>query len=138
MKNQFKNKESLEILHIKNMVCDRCIKVVNDEITNLGHKIQSIEQGKVSLENGIYEDEADAIALVLEENGVKLLNDKKSRIVSKIKIEVIKYIHMGETIPEKMNFSTYISHKIGKDYSYLSTLFNVMFNRSRFCEHVWT
>ena len=133
-----KKNTSLEVLHIKNMVCDRCIKVVGEEISKLGFNIQFIELGKVGLQSRINVDEVDLIAHVLEENGFKLLNDKKSRIISKIKIEVIKYIHMGETIPERMNFSTYISHKIGKDYSYLSTLFNVMFNRSRFCEHVWT
>ncbi len=119
-----KKNTSLEVLHIKNMVCDRCIKVVGEEISKLGFNIQFIELGKVGLQSRINVDEVDLIAHVLEENGFKLLNDKKSRIISKIKIEVIKYIHMGETIPERMNFSTYISHKIGKDYSYLSTLFS--------------
>ena len=119
-----KNDTAVEVLHIKNMVCDRCIKVVGDEITSLGFKIQFIELGKVGLKSSVNNDEVVLIAKALEENGFKLLNDKKSRIVSKIKIEVIKYIHMGETIPEKKNFSTYLSEKIGKDYSYLSTLFS--------------
>ena len=94
-----KKNTSLEVLHIKNMVCDRCIKVVGEEISKLGFNIQFIELGKVGLQSRINVDEVDLIAHVLEENGFKLLNDKKSRIISKIKIEVIKYIHMGETIP---------------------------------------
>ena len=119
-----KNDTAVEVLHIKNLVCDWCIKVVGDEITSLGFKIQFIELGKVGLKSSVNNDEVVLIAKALEENGFKLLNDKKSRIVSKIKIEVIKYIHMGETIPEKVNFSTYLSEKIGMDYSYLSTLFS--------------
>ena len=36
-------------LYIKNMVCDRCVKVVREELQKLGYGIKSIEPGKVEL-----------------------------------------------------------------------------------------
>jgi hypothetical protein len=43
------------ILHIKNMVCNRCIKVVADELTKLGYSIKSIgllkDSGRVLIDN---------------------------------------------------------------------------------------
>ena len=38
-------------LYIKNMVCDRCIKVVSEELTNLGYEVIKIKLGEAVIDN---------------------------------------------------------------------------------------
>lgn len=115
---------SYDELHIKNMVCNRCIKVVNEELTKLGFTIRSIELGKVVLDSTIDEKGFDSIKHSLKGNGFELLSDKKSKIISKIKTEIIKAVHYGDGIRKNINFSDYLSRQVGNDYSYISNLFS--------------
>ena len=36
-------------IHIKNMVCDRCTRVVRDELEKLGLEVDRVELGKATL-----------------------------------------------------------------------------------------
>ena len=40
---------SEKTLYIKNMVCDRCIRTVRDELTKLGMEIEEVRLGVVTL-----------------------------------------------------------------------------------------
>lgn len=111
-------------LYIKNMVCNRCIKVVKDEFVKLNLNIEEIELGKVIISSEIPQDKIEQVKKVLDENGFELIDDKKSKLIEKIKRVVIKRIHHGEEIPETKNCSDIISFDVGYDYSYLSNLFS--------------
>ena len=37
------------ILFVKNMVCDRCIMIVNQQLQNLGFEVEDISLGKVTV-----------------------------------------------------------------------------------------
>ena len=54
--------------------------------------------------------------------GAPFLDDKKSILIEKIKNVVIEMVHYADEFP-KVNFSTYLSEKLGYDYTYLSNLF---------------
>jgi AraC-like DNA-binding protein len=112
------------ILHIKNMVCNRCIKVIGDELTNLGLRIKSIELGTVILESPIGDDQLDKIKKVLFDHGFELIDDKKSRIIEQIKTTLIQLIHYQKEKAAHINISDFISTELGYDYSYLSNLFS--------------
>lgn len=112
------------IIHIKNMVCNRCIKVVTDELTKLGFSIKTIELGKVVLARAVDEQELETIRNVLELNGFEMLSDRTSRLISEIKTTILKMVHHEGKIPENTRFSEYMSQKVGHDYSYLSNLFS--------------
>lgn len=111
-------------IHIKNMVCNRCIKVVAEELSKLGISPVSIELGKVELNNPL--NEADIVKLkeVLSENGFELIDDKKSLTIEKIKILVIELIHYQKEKAQHINLSDFIAEEIGYDYAYLSNLFS--------------
>ncbi len=113
-------------LHIKNMVCNRCVKVVSDEIYELGFQIKDIELGKVELTTIPNEVELGAIKQVLLENGFELIDDKKSRIIEAIKTIVIELVHHNKENTEPINTSDFIAREIGMDYSYLSNLFSAV------------
>lgn len=113
-----------DTLHIKNMVCNRCIKVVQDELTRLGFGIKFIELGKVELQKAIESTDIEKLKKVLEENGFELIDSRKSQIIDKIKTTIIEFVHHDKEIPEHINYSDFLSREIGFDYSYLSNLFS--------------
>ena len=111
-------------LHIKNMVCNRCIKVVGEEFTKLGFKISLIELGKLEIQNQITDSDLKKIKTVLRENGFDLIDDRKSRIIDQIKTAIIALIHHDIKKPDYINISDFLAEEIGYDYSYLSKLFS--------------
>lgn len=106
------------------MVCNRCIKVVSDELNKLGIKFKSVDLGNVVLESKLDQNEFNSVLNILKKNGFELLIDKKSLIIANIKMEIIKIVHYGEKVPENIKFSKYLSQKLGNNYSYLSNLFS--------------
>lgn len=111
------------IIHIKNMVCPRCVVAVKDALdkANVGFDIVSL--GEVELKRPLDENQRGNLIPILREKGFELLEDKTSAIISNIKGLIIEQIHYShETL--KVNFSTYLSEKLGKDYASLSRLFS--------------
>lgn len=110
-------------IFIKNMVCNRCIKVVREELENLGLEVQKIKLGEVIV-NGS-NDTINFITLkeTLEENGFELIDNKKAGAVEKVKNVVVELIHQGGDNYINVNFSDLIADRVGLDYNYLSGLF---------------
>jgi len=58
----------------------------------------------------------------LKKSGLELLDNKRSILVESIKNIVTEMIHEREEVP-KVNFSDFISEKLGFHYTYLSNVF---------------
>ena len=107
------------------MVCNRCLKVVKEELDKLGVVTKSITLGEVETEKPVDSLPLDKIRKVLEMNGFELIEDKKARVIERIKKYLIKIIHEEETIiSENHKFSLLIEKELGLDYNYLSSLFS--------------
>ncbi|MBL7113168.1 MAG: helix-turn-helix transcriptional regulator [Bacteroidales bacterium] len=106
------------------MVCNRCIKVVREELGGMGYTITSIELGEVELKDQMDDEGRDEIRKVLTNNGFELIDDRKSLIINKIKTLIIEYIHYDKEKPEYVNLSEFLASELGHDYSYLSYLFS--------------
>jgi AraC-like DNA-binding protein len=106
------------------MVCQRCIKVVNDEFAKLNLTIETIELGKVSIASLLSPMQINQIRTVLDKNGFELIDDKKSKIIDRIKTLIIEKIHHTNEPDVLVNSSAYIASQLGYDYSYLSHLFS--------------
>lgn len=115
-------------LHIKNMVCGRCIKVVREVFEKQQLEINDIELGIVSLKQTIDEKHLLALSEALLAEGFEIVDDKRSQLVSRIKNELINLIHYGDLETQQQNISAYLSKKLYKDYHYLSNLFSEMEN----------
>lgn len=115
-----------QTLHIKNMVCPRCIMAVKDLFIRFNYSITDIKLGEAIISGDNIN--LNEIKTELHKLGFELLEDKKSQIIDKIKTLVIDYIHYNTDLPMKRNFSDYLVNKIGKDYNYLSTLFSSVEN----------
>jgi AraC family transcriptional regulator len=111
-------------LHIKNMVCNRCKMVVEQELKKLGLHPVSVQLGEVIMEEStLTTTQTDAIRKTLEVYGFELLDDKKAQLLDQIKTFIIETIHYKEETPD-LNFSTLLSQHLHHDYSYLSKLFS--------------
>jgi YesN/AraC family two-component response regulator len=118
-------KEKYSHLFIKNMVCNRCIKVVNEELNKLGLNIKNISLGEVVTETRIDENLLPKIKTVLMENGFELIESKRAKLVEKIKNIVISKIQDdNSTIIKRISYSAIIEKEAGYDYTYLSSLFS--------------
>ena len=110
-------------LYIKNMVCNRCIMVVEQELTKLGFRPKSVFLGEVELERDLSEREKQTINNRLHSFGFELIDDRKSQLIGQIKSAIIELVHYQDD-NLKTNLSDFLSDKLHHDYSYLSTLFS--------------
>ncbi|MBW7846814.1 MAG: helix-turn-helix transcriptional regulator [Bacteroidales bacterium] len=110
-------------LFIKNMVCDRCIMAVAQLLSRIGITASSITLGEVVLEQEPTSGQMEDIAHGLKDLGFELIDDKKSRIIEKIKTVIIEHVHYRQN-GAKWNISDIISHELHHDYGYLSNLFS--------------
>lgn len=105
------------------MVCDRCIMVVQNELDKLGLEAKSVKLGEVILINELKNNEKQALEKVLTALGFELIDDKKSRLIEKIKNVIINLVHHQDN-DIKNNLSDVLSNELHHDYNYLSNLFS--------------
>ena len=108
---------------IKNMVCTRCIMVVNSALTELEIPYESLELGEVETSENIPEEKLKLLDSYLRPFGLELKENKKNILVEKIKSAVIELVHDPEE-QTKVNLSDYLSHKLNYNCTYLSSLFS--------------
>ncbi len=105
------------------MVCARCRMVVQSELEKAGIKFLSLELGEVELNKEPSETQLAKLDEGLKHHGFELIDDKKSRLIEKIKNNVIKLVHHNnDTL--KTNLSSFLADKLHYDYTYLSNLFS--------------
>lgn len=112
-------------LLIKNMVCDRCIRVVRQDLENIGIKISKTELGYVELAEQVNTFQFQAIKHTLQNSGFELITDQRLAIVEQIKLLVINEVYQLNTDKNSsQNFSDFLVKKIGYEYSFISSLFS--------------
>ena len=63
------------ILHIKNMVCNRCIMVVEDQLKRLGLQPLSVELGVAILQTQVTDEVYHSVKVGLVPLGFELMDD---------------------------------------------------------------
>jgi AraC-like DNA-binding protein len=104
------------------MVSLRCKMVVRDELRKIGIVAVILDLGMVEILEDITQAQHDALKVSLAKFGLELLDDKRSILIDRIKSAIIEMIHYQDEIP-KVNYSDYLSEKLGYDYTYLSNIF---------------
>jgi AraC-like DNA-binding protein len=110
-------------LYIKYMVSLRCKMVVDAALKKLRVSYSTIDLGTVELLEDITLPQREALKETLLRSGLELLDNKKSILIEKIKTVIIEMIHYEDEVP-KVNYSEYISEKLGYDYTYLANVFS--------------
>ena len=117
-------------LHIKNMVCGRCIKSVSNIFEQVGINPDSVELGLVKLKNELDKEQEKKIRVLLEAEGFELLDDQKTKLIEEIKRIIIGLVHYSNLDEMNKNLSAYLSEKLNRDYHYLSSLFSSVENKT--------
>lgn len=110
-------------LLIKNMVSLRCKMIVKSELEKLGLNATIVELGEVEISEKLSKNTQDELKAALLRFGLELMEDKKSMLIEKVKNIIVEMIHYTDE-PPAINFSYYLSEKLGYDYNYLSNLFS--------------
>ena len=119
---------TLEItqLHIKNMVCPRCVMVVKQAFDQIGVAPLSVELGEVKLKNELTADQQARLDDFFQKNGFERIDNRKAQLLEKIKTLVIDTIHHRDPYDTHIQWSAYLSDQLHYDYNYLSGLFSSM------------
>lgn len=112
-------------LHIRNMVCNRCIKVVSEELAGLGLDVRNIALGEATVGGTLTAEKLHKVRAALERNGFELIEDKRATTVERIKLAVLTFVRDSD--PEvRRTISSFIARQLGQEYHALSTLFSSM------------
>lgn len=111
-------------LSIKNMVCNRCIMVVSQELDKLDIQPVHVLLGEVELKEDLSNNQSNLLREQLANKGFELLDDRKMMIVEKVKNTIVGVIHGTDMVDLKTNFSYLIQQKLNIDYHYISSLFS--------------
>ncbi len=104
------------------MVSLRCKMVVKAAAEELNIPYSNVDLGFIEIDEKLSESVLEKFKAKLLKSGLEILDDKRSILIEKIKNVVIEMVHYADEFP-KVNFSTYLSEKLGYDYTYLSNLF---------------
>ena len=104
------------------MVSLRCKMVVKASAEELNIPYSNVDLGFIEIDEKLSESVLEKFKAKLLKSGLEILDDKRSILIEKIKNVVIEMVHYADEFP-KVNFSTYLSEKLGYDYTYLSNLF---------------
>lgn len=124
-----------EEIHVRNMVCDRCIMAVRRIFRDCGLEPLKVELGTVLIDRPLEPGQKEALKKELEDFGFDLIDDRRTRMLERIMTAVIELVHYdrdGSHAEEvsgragKLNLSGYLSEKCHADYSALSKLFSEM------------
>lgn len=105
------------------MVCLRCKMAVEALFKDLGHATISVELGEVHMSKALTEEELIKVKTKLQVIGFEVLDDKKNKIITKIKSLLIILVQQNNAFLETP-LSVFISENLGQDYHSLSQLFS--------------
>lgn len=110
-------------LHIKNMVCHRCILSVNQVLERNGIAPIQTELGEVILADEPTPDQQQSLRADLEALGFELLDDQRSQLIEKVKSFLIEKVQSG-ALPEDFSLVKAVGAAFQRDYSAISKLFS--------------
>jgi AraC family transcriptional regulator len=117
-------------LFIKGMVCRRCIMVVEEELKDLGHEPVQVGLGEVTVvDKGEQLDKA-ALEKRLAALGFSLLEDRKVKMVTEVKV-LVEEVYSGDyDFPDNFRFANLVRERCNKDYDAVSDVFIAMEKRT--------
>ncbi len=109
-----------QILHIKNMVCNRCISTVLQEFNVLELNVKSIELGLVEFEAMEDLTKLSKLETALKLHGFEIIREESKTLIEAIKIALVKKLETDNAD----NLTSFLSKRFDKSYSVLSKLFS--------------
>ncbi|WP_197901539.1 helix-turn-helix domain-containing protein [Rhodocytophaga rosea] len=118
-------------LHIKNMVCDRCVLYVESILKQLSIPFQKVQVGEIHLHEDLLETQKQLLQQRLQAIGLELIDNRLNQLIEKAKTLILA--RARNEVPEQekhQKLSVYLSERLHLDYFYLSTLFSSVEGRT--------
>ena len=117
--------KGLKEFWIKNMVCSRCLKVIKQELQELGVTVLSLELGRLMVEapKKTSKEILEAVTTVLHANDFEIVHSEEEMLVERMKIILIEQL---QELPLhiKVKTSELLASTLHRDYKTLSKLFS--------------
>jgi len=111
-------------IHVKNMVCPRCIDSVCEALNEQGVTYYSVKLGEVEVREIPSGRDLRKLKKNLRKRGFEYLMDKDTELVNSVKSFLIEKIHYSKETDSKLNLSEELSRQLKKDYSTISRTFS--------------
>ncbi|WP_026754878.1 AraC family transcriptional regulator [Sediminibacter sp. Hel_I_10] len=110
---------------IKNMVCNRCLKVIMQELQELGVTVLSLELGRLLVEapKKTNNEIVNAVTTVLHANDFEIVQSEEEMLVERIKLILIEQLQ-EPPLYIKVKISELLASSLHRDYKTLSKLFS--------------
>lgn len=109
-------------IFIRNMVCNRCIKVVTEVLRNLGIDHDAVLLGEAVLQEPLAPGTKAALQAALQAEGFELIDGRKTRIIERVKRLILERVANAGDLRD--NLSDHLAGQLHLDYPYLSSLFS--------------
>jgi AraC family transcriptional regulator len=110
-------------IHVKNMVCNCCIRLLRNELAIDGITIHSIRLGTIELSHHPKKVTMKKIEGILGQSGLEIITDKEKLLVEQIRQALIELIHHS-TYNAMVRNSDYLVERFNMSYPYISSLFS--------------
>lgn len=97
--------------------------MVKEELKKLGIWYVVVDLGVIEILEDITSEQRKQLKINLLKSGLELLDEKRSILVESVKNVIVEMIHYSDEVP-KVNYSDFISEKLGYDYTYLANVFS--------------
>jgi AraC family transcriptional regulator len=120
-----KSKTEVEktLLHIKNMVCPRCISTVTRVLQESGLSVEEVRLGEARIQGEATPD-YDRLNAALKTEGFEVIYDREKQLSESIKNILIDYLDHYQTQYEPVTTSVFLSEKLNLPYQHLSKIFS--------------
>lgn len=115
----------MKIVYIKNMVCHRCVLVLDQILTSLHFSNYSTELGKVIFEEVPSLEDLESLSKKLKKVGFELLTAKEDAIIERVKTSLIKKVNDLSNSMD-LNLSDFLQKETSMNYQSLSKLFSAI------------
>lgn len=113
-------------LYIRNMVCPRCLRVVQRELEKIGLVVEVVALGAADVRTADGGPvDMELVQDILQTTGFALVNDPRDQLVEQVKALVVEIIHYTPAALQPFQtYSHFISERLGRSYAYLSHQFS--------------
>jgi len=123
MPGKKKSDQIKKTIHVRNMVCNCCIHLLQKELSVDGIRIEELKLGTIHLSYDPKIITWKSIVTILEQFGFEIIHDKEKLIVEQIRLAVIDLVHYS-TYNAMVRNSDYLVERFEMSYPYLSSLFS--------------
>ena len=111
-------------LVVRNMVCDRCVRVIREELSASGIEISAMTLGQLSVTFDDSLHSLEEISGLLSANGFELVREEEQILVERIKVCLRAELDRLVKSEQRTNLSEMLTASLGLGYGRISKTFS--------------